>query len=1144
MKLFHIRYILLIVFLAFGQLGAWGQLSTLRNTNTKIADLLATQPAENPDRLSQSMQQLEQFTASEFSTLLQSLQEVGNPANTPILYAINSYSFYVSTGADARTRETFNSGVLDAIQHIQEPVHGRFLMRLLARTASDDHLPTIVPYLSEADYVQPASEVLARLSSDAAGQALLQALQTTQGPQAIPLIDALGQMAYLPAESMLIERSQADHPDIQRRAYAALAHIGGPSSGSVLQQAAEKVSYQYEPSGATAALLEYITRQTMQGAGDQTSMIAQQIFQTKDLPYPVKTRTLQLLVEMEGPKQLDNLIRAARDTDVAYSQTALQLLLPYSQEQVTSRLVEQWDRMPPAIQINILDYLGASQQTSVIPQVKTLLENSDSWVSAAAARALHALEGDASIPFLLPYIGGHSERSKAIEQILLSSGSPDLGEHLLNALSQATDTSQQENLLRVLGQRHMKEAGATVIKLAKESPSASIREVAQSILPQVVGVEFLPELLELMASVGTQKAIIQAVQQSKEAEQHIPLILEHHHQAPTSLKAGFFPIFAGIASPEMLDITVDAAFNQADPTMQATAMLNLAEWSTSASISPLISWVRSTKVVDTEEMAALRVQVIEGLIQQITAASYPGAQKTLLLRDLFDEVKNPAQQRLILSALESTQTFQAMMFAGKYLDDEHLRSRAAYTVMGIALNNPEFSGPLVVNMLEKVSSILSGSESSYLREAIARHIASLPNESGWTSLFNGQDLQGWKGLVANPIRRAAMSDKELAEAQIEADTVMRGGWYVEDGELHFNGKGDNIATIRDYGDIEMYLDWKLAADGQDGDAGVYLRGTPQVQIWDTSRVDVGAQVGSGGLYNNQVNPSVPLVVADNALGEWNSFYIKMVDDRVTVYLNGQLVTDHVPLENYWDRQQAIFPSGQIELQAHGTHVSYRDIYIRELPRNQIFQLSQEEKDEGFEVLFDGTSLEHWVGNTADYVISDENTLAVYPKEGSGGNLYTRETYSDFVFRFSFRLTPGANNGVGIRTPMEGDAAYVGMEIQVLDDGADIYKNLHDYQYHGSVYGIIAAKRGHLKPVGEWNEEEIYVQGNYIRVTLNGAVIVEGDLGEATKNGTLDGLEHPGVKNKEGHIGFLGHGSEVEFKDIRIKPLEDASIVDQ
>jgi hypothetical protein len=157
-------------------------------------------------------------------------------------------------------------------------------------------------------------------------------------------------------------------------------------------------------------------------------------------------------------------------------------------------------------------------------------------------------------------------------------------------------------------------------------------------------------------------------------------------------------------------------------------------------------------------------------------------------------------------------------------------------------------------------------------------------------------------------------------------------------------------------------------------------------------------------------------------------------------------------------------------------------------------------------------------------------------QGGKGNLFTEKEYSNFSFRFEFQLTPGANNGLGLRAPLEGDAAYAGMEIQILDNTADKYANLKEYQYHGSVYGVIPAKRGYLKPVGEWNSQEVIVVDDYIRVILNGEEILRGNLKEARKGGTLDGKKHKGLKNRKGHIGFLGHGDLVRFRSIRIKEL--------
>ena len=198
-------------------------------------------------------------------------------------------------------------------------------------------------------------------------------------------------------------------------------------------------------------------------------------------------------------------------------------------------------------------------------------------------------------------------------------------------------------------------------------------------------------------------------------------------------------------------------------------------------------------------------------------------------------------------------------------------------------------------------------------------------------------------------------------------------------------------------------------------------------------------------------------------------------------------------------------------------------------------LSKKEKKQDYTFLFDGKTMDQWTGNTQSYVPED-GTITIHPEKGSGGNVYTKQEYSDFDFRFEFKLTPGANNGVGIRAPLEGDAAYVGMEIQVLDNTADVYKDLHPYQYHGSIYGVVPAKRGYLKPVGQWNYEEIIAEGPKIKVILNGTVITDADITHARENGTMDGKQHPGLKRDRGHIGFLGHGSVVQFRNIRVKDL--------
>lgn len=311
-----------------------------------------------------------------------------------------------------------------------------------------------------------------------------------------------------------------------------------------------------------------------------------------------------------------------------------------------------------------------------------------------------------------------------------------------------------------------------------------------------------------------------------------------------------------------------------------------------------------------------------------TIAGETAENKLIRLRNEMAQTTDAARQKQILNEVGQTGTFTAMMYAGNYLDNATLKKEAASAIAEIATTHVDYNGTNTRALLQKSLPLLKGD----LKKRAQAYLLIMPkNEQGFVSIFNGKDLTGWKGLVENPIARAKMSAEELAQKQVKADEQMRKDWNVIDGLMTYVGDGfDNICTIKQYGNFEMIVDWKLDPTGKEPDAGIYLRGTPQVQIWDIKRVNVGAQVGSGGLYNNKKYESHPSQVADNKTGEWNSFFIRMINDRVSVWLNGIKVVDNVIMENYWDRSLPIFPVEQIELQAHGSRVYYRDIYVKDL----------------------------------------------------------------------------------------------------------------------------------------------------------------------------------------------------------------------
>lgn len=407
---------------------------------------------------------------------------------------------------------------------------------------------------------------------------------------------------------------------------------------------------------------------------------------------------------------------------------------------------------------------------------------------------------------------------------------------------------------------------------------------------------------------------------------------------------------------------------------------------------------------------------------------------------------------------------------------------------------------------------------------------------GFTALFNGKDLAAWRGMPHfDPNKLAAMSEEERAK-QFDAWTEdARQHWRVEDGVLINDGQGPYLTTGKDYGDIELYVDWKI---GPKGDAGVYLRATPQVQIWDSKEESYrkfDAQKGSGGLWNNSPGApgKDPLVHADKPVGEWNTFRIIQVGARTTVYLNGQLVVDHALMENFWDRSAPLLARGPVQLQTHSHETFWRNIYVREIPPEEANKILASHGEEGFQPIFDGKSLDGWAGAVENYEVADG---AIRCREHKGGTLYYNKELSNFQARLEFRLPPGGNNGLAIRYPGEGDAAYAGMtELQVLDNTAEKYAKLDKRQYHGSSYGMVAAKRGYLRPVGEWNFQEVTVKGPRVRVELNGTVILDADL--STVKEFMANSPHPGKDRTSGFFGFAGHSDPVAFRDIQIKTLD-------
>jgi len=1134
----------IITFFAFLLISGASFAQDKRTVETKVADLLAQFPANDLPYTDKLMVDMLSLGESGIKLICDHIIPAGTGDDTHARFAVQSLSRYLSQKGKETEKSMWEKTCISYATGQKDNGVKDFFMKQLQLIGSDPSVDALKVYLSSKEICGPALAAITAIGGKSAETALAEALKNRNLPCAAAVMNALASMKSQLAVNEYIEWASDINVNTKASAYNALAQSGSPLAYPVLSWAAKGVQYRWEHTGATASLLNYAKNVGQDGDIKTMDKICKLVMaKCKDkITIQNKIAALEIYAGFHGIDAMEELKKAAKHADNKYRNAALRISLSIAGKEIVQNWIDYFPKAIPAAKPEIITMLGIRGDELALPLITASLSDPDFAVRKEAALALAKISGSKAIPSLIDYMvrfsdSGDQETAKTALMSVM--GSETIA--LLKPVLKDGPAAAKKSAIELMAWNKSNEFFSEVLPYTSFADEP-VKSAAFKALGALAGSGDQTKLIEVLSATDSpvyiadvQSALAVAAGKISDPEKRSGLLINSFTNNPLNLHASglndlkmkVIPVLARTGGREALSMVL-REFESGNSEMREVCFKTLTSWLDYSASSALYEICASGN--KTYEAPAF-----EGYVRQIRSTSLPDEQKLLLYRKIMPYARSVERKNQILTELGKLKTYQTLFLVGEYLDDPGTSAVAAKSAMHIALpsvtSKAGMYGSIVKDILLKAMTKLAGPESEYNREMISKYLEAMPPDEGFKPMFNGRDLTGWQGLVENPLARAKMKPSELAKKQIEADKRIANNWSVKDGCIWFSGRGDNLCSVVEYGDFELLVDWIIS---KGGDSGIYLRGTPQVQIWDTSRVKVGAQVGSGGLYNNQKNQSKPLKVADNPVGEWNTFRIVMIGEKVSVWLNGELVVDNVVMENYWDRSIPIFPQGPIELQAHGTDLAFRDIYVREISEKE-YNLTPEEKAEGFVALFNGRNLDNWVGNKESYVVED-GMIVIKPEQGSGGNLYTEKEYSDFIFRFEFQLTPAANNGLGIRTPLEGDAAYVGMELQILDNTASVYANLQPYQYHGSVYGVIPAKRGYLKPVGEWNYEEVYIKGTQIRITLNGTVIVDGDIAGPRDSGTMDNNNHPGLKNESGHIGFLGHGSVVKFRNIRIKDL--------
>jgi HEAT repeat protein len=1104
----------------------------IRTTDLKVTDLLSR--VNSTDTLATNKLALQMLSLGEsgIREICNRVLPSGNSDDSKPRFSVMSLTGYLSKSGKENEKAVWENICISYATGQTDYTIRDFFMKQLQVIGSEKSAIAVKGYLSDKNICGPALAVISSAGGRYTVDILSEALKNQTLPCAAGVMNILSGLKSDIALNEFIYWAGDKNKSVQAAALKALAITGSPKAYPVLIKAARDAGYKWEQSGAVESLINYAG--IIRAKGDTITMVKicklllSKCNDRSSIKY--KTAALEMLVDFYGYRALPYILEATTYPDKSYRIAAYKFSLSFKGETTTRKWIELFPSARTEIKPEIINLLGQRNDKLALPLITASLSDPDVEVRKEAAQALAMIQGADAIPQLLEYIvrftsaGDQLAAQGALKKVLDPRGM----ELMIKALNEGPDVAKR-SIIDLVAWGKGKNFFDDVMKFTS-SEKPVLRVSAYKALVELAAPEYLNKLLDLLFSTDepllisyTQQAIVNAVKQSGDTNQNLTLITDALQT--TKQKDKIIPVLAKIGGPVSL-AAVYKQFDKGDSHVRDICFRVLANWKDYSSASALFEICSSGN-------KTFEAPAFESYVSKVKSAPVTEEQKLILFRKIMPYAFTAERMNEILNETGRIKTYQAMVFAAGYLDDSLTSAAAARAVMYIAIPSGEARAGLYGSdtrkILGKAVNLIKGKQSEYEKEVISNYIKTMPPDEGFVSMFNGKDLSGWQGWVGNPVLRTGMKPAELAGKQKDADKKMTEIWSVRNGRLCSDRKGDNICSVMEYGDFEMLIDWRIRPKGE---GGISLRGTPMIQITDTSLHGNISHPGSGGPVNNLTNQNYPLLPADNPAGEWNTFRILMVGAKVSVWLNGILVLNDIIYENSWNRNLPIFAKGRIELQSIGNGMEFRDIFIREI-NDKDYNLTAEEKTSGFVALFNGRNLNGWTGDTISYGVTG-GSIEAKPLKGPSSNLYSDKNYSDFNLRFEFQLTPAARNGLGIR--ISDNNPVTGILIPILDDTAPVNAILQPDEHTGSVYGLIPAKTGFLKPAGEWNKADIYVKGSQIKVTLNGTVVLDGNIAVAIDKGSLDRVIQPGLGNKTGRISFQGNGSLVKFRNIRIKEI--------
>jgi len=893
-----------------------------RATIQKVDEWLRRLPAQNQEEAEKIFTEMLQAGSPAVHELGRRLAVPGEADDSLVRYAIDGLVTMGGKPGHETQKESLADDLLKLAAVSQQDEITKFLLEEVQYVVGKKHLARLATFLKNPALTECALKAMLRVKGPELEKILVDYLNRVPAEASLPLVQALGNLRSREAAPKLRALATSGDPAIRNAALAALAEIPDPAAEPLLASLPTLSSHQ-ERRSALELYLRFARRLAEEGLKERALDITRrmtEIFTARE-EAPLRCEALNLVVAIVGEKSIPDLIKAVWSEEPSYRQQALELARENRWPGLLKELVEQLDGLPPVNRAAVIEFLGSLENGVKAEIIEAYLDDPEQVVRLAAIRTIFNLKREEAVARLLARLNNSENEARLILELLRTLKS----EYYLGPIkdnfarfSDGIKIAVLQALSDLIGPDWKKEVLA-----ASNSENPELKKAATECLFQTVDKSDLAWLVDRLVSLedpslapAYQKAIVSALGKIQDSTIRQKTFLGLVNKKTGKERAELIRLLPQVGGAGSLDLAV-RHLNDRSPEIKAAAVAALGNWPDFEASSHLLNLIKKS---DNRTFRYLAFQGLARLMKD------PSTEKEIKFR-VLDELKSlaiyPDEKNFLLTAWANLRDERSLKEIAAFFTDENLRERAAPLACRLArpvAGEKGLGGFETIMILKRALALL---KDDLEIEETEIYLDTLLRQEGFKPLFNRKDLYGWKGLVADPVQRAKMSPEELQAAQQKADEDMRQHWKVVAGELVFDGKGHSLCTTNDYCDFELFVDWKIEPGG---DSGIYLRGSPQVQIWDPAQWPEG----SGGLYNNQKNPNKPLKRADNPVGSWNTFYIKMIDQRVTVYLNGQLVVDNVIMENYWERDKPIYRCGQIELQAHNTPLYFKNIYIREI----------------------------------------------------------------------------------------------------------------------------------------------------------------------------------------------------------------------